>query len=103
MLQPPLSFLFEPPLEGINELSRVGDFAATPLIPDLPLLVPAALIDRLLNTADVLVVANPSQPTSPLLFPLRRPILGDEIDGTVILPVGSLPQPERALIAFKRR
>ena len=54
----PLGFLGQPPAEGIDKLLRVGDRAGHPTVAHLPLLVPAALIDRLLDAADVLVVSD---------------------------------------------
>src|SRR5579871_1955286 len=74
VFQPPLRFFFQPPLKGINKLRRVGNLTAAPLISNLPLLVPATLVNRLLDAANMLIIFNGDQAGSPKILAILLPI-----------------------------
>src|SRR5205823_1750697 len=58
VLQPPFGLLAQPPLEGVHKFGGVGHGPAAPLVLYLPLFVPAALVDGLLDAPDMLVISD---------------------------------------------
>jgi hypothetical protein len=97
MLQPPFGLLAQPPLESVNKLGRIGNRAGASLVADLPLFVPAAFINGLLDAADVLVVANGGQASFPQALAFGGPACWDQSNCSVVVAFDLLPEAERAL------
>src|SRR5205823_7292574 len=75
-----------------------GDLAAAPLIADFPLLVPAALVNGLLDATYMFVGPNYCYAFPPNIAPFCWPIRRDHRKSCVIVEVAFFPESEGSLV-----